>query len=275
MGKVQWWDAWLCGLLLIALLFPGPASAGTSSPNTGGVFTVNTSNDLNTQGDSFISLREAMNIANGSLKGPFSLAERSLLTGCTFDAGGNITSGCGAGSDTIQFDPSLSQVLLTSRPPMINKDGVTLNGTVSSGVVIINGQGQADYGINVSANNVTIHDISMINLTGFGAAIGLGNGSWIGLRAYHNYLGVTPTSQSCSDPSLTAYPYFTVFLLGGSGAAGLGNGTAIYLQQCNRLLTERGCCLQQCPVRVCRSKSQWRGFWQLDRRHPGWQEYWQ
>jgi hypothetical protein len=215
----------LCVLLLAAILSPQPVSAAVL-PLSGGTLTVNTSGDASTVGDNVLSLREAMNIANGSLLGPFSLAERLQMSGCTFDASGNITSGCGAGGDTIRFDPSMTQVLLSSRPPLINKDNVTIDGSVSAGNTIINGQGLADYGFNIAANNVVLHNLTVIKISGYGAAVGLGNGSWKGLQVYNNYLGVLPGTTSCSDPQIANGPYFTVILFGGSGISGSGNGTA-------------------------------------------------
>lgn len=75
MITIRWWRALLCGLLVAALLFPKPvAAAAPAVPNAGGTLLANTSSDPGTLGDSFLSLREAMNIANGSLLGPFSLA---------------------------------------------------------------------------------------------------------------------------------------------------------------------------------------------------------
>src|SRR5450759_5084281 len=56
----------------------GPVIAASG----GGIFTVNTANDSNTVGDSELSLREAIQIANATLLGPFSVAERGQLSGC-------------------------------------------------------------------------------------------------------------------------------------------------------------------------------------------------
>lgn len=220
------WSAILCLLLTAFLSIPQATAAADIPQGTGGTLTVNTGSDTSTVGDNVLSLREAMNIANGSVLGPFSLAERLQMSGCTFDASGNITSGCGAGGDTIQFAPSLTQVQLTSRLPIINKIYVIVDGSVSAGNIIINGQGLADYGFNVAASNVSLHDLTVINISGFGATVGLGNGSWKGLLVYNNYLGVTPGLTSCSDPVIVNDPFFTVIIFGGAGTIGTGNGTA-------------------------------------------------
>lgn len=59
------------------------------------------------------------------------------MTGCTFNAGGMITGGCGAGGDTILFAPSLTEIVLNDNLPQIAKDGVTINGAVSTGTSLL------------------------------------------------------------------------------------------------------------------------------------------
>ena len=220
-----WFTGLIC-FLLIEARFPARWEVTAAQPlAAGGTLLVNTASDTITS-DSFLSLREAMSIAAGALTGPFTLAERTQMTGCTFNSSGMITGGCGAGGDSILFAPNLTQIVLTARLPNIIKDGVTVNGAVSAGTMIINANAAVDYGFNVIANNVALFNLTVINISGFGAAIGLGNGSWKGLQVYNNYLGVLPRSTSCSDAAITARPYFTVILFGGSGSAGTGNGTA-------------------------------------------------
>ena len=167
-----------------------------------------------------------MGVAAGTLTGPFTAEERSQMSGCTFSAGGNITGGCGAGGDSIHFAPSLAQIILTARLPMITKDGVVIDGTVSAGKIIINANAVVDYGFNVAANNVVLSNLTVVNISGYGAAVGLGNGAWKGLQVFNDYLGVLPGSTSCADPAITARVFFPVILFAGSGSAGLGNGTA-------------------------------------------------
>ncbi len=216
-----------CAAILVLLL--SRAEGAQAAPQSG-TFTVNTADDSYTQGDGVISLREAMAVANGSLTGPFNYAERTQLAGCAFNASGYITAYCGGGNDSIQFTPVLTEVHLTSRLPAIVSvaSGLTINGAVNSGDIIINGQNQADYGFNVGADNVTIKNVAVVNINGFGAAVGMGNGSWKGLQVTNSYLGVFPNSASCSDPRIVADPYFTVILFGGSGTSGAGDGTAYF-----------------------------------------------
>lgn len=217
-------------VLLMVQPVPLPGWVGNLSSvalaSGGGTFTVNSSADPGTLGDSYLTLNEAMSVANGSLTGPFSLAERTQLAGCTFNGSGIITSGCGAGNDTIQFAPSLTAVNLNGRPPAINKSGVTINGAVTSGSVVIDAQNISDWGFNIAADNVTIENITVVNIASFGAAVALANGSWKGLEVSNTHLGALPTSTSCSGPGLTVGPYLAIVLYGGSGSGALGDGTA-------------------------------------------------
>jgi hypothetical protein len=110
---------------------------------------------------------------------------------------------------------------------MIMKDGVTINGAVSAGNIVINASSFVEYGFRVNANQVTLTNLTVINTSGYGNAIRLENNLWTGLQIYNNYLGVLPGSTSCSPASgITSRPYFTILILGGTGMAGTGLGTA-------------------------------------------------
>jgi parallel beta-helix repeat protein len=219
-------DVWIC-LLLIAAFFPTQrAAASIRLLASGGSLVVNDATNA-TGYDNFLSLIEAMSVANGTFLGPFTVQERSQMTGCTFNASELITGGCGAGGDTILFAPSLTQIVLTSNLPMIIKDGVTINGAVSAGNIIINANAVVNYGFRVNANQVTLTNLTVINTGGVGNAIRLENNLWMGLQIYNNYLGVLPGSTSCSPAvGITSRPYFTILILGGTGMAGTGLGTA-------------------------------------------------
>ena len=119
----------IVGLLLLTivsaphLLLAAPAA---------GTFVVNTASDAYSP-DSVLSLREALAVANGTLTGTFTANEQILLGGCTFDGGGYITGGCGAGiADTISFDAGLGfrpTITLTAVLPAINDTAsTTING---------------------------------------------------------------------------------------------------------------------------------------------------
>ena len=215
-------------LFLISGLLPIQKAVASGSRQlllAGGSLVVNDYTDADAR-DGFLSLRESMSVANGAT-GPYSPQERSQMTGCTFNASGEITGGCGAGGDTILFAPSLTEIVLTSNLPKISKDGVTINGTVSTGTIIINANAVVEYGFRVNANQVTLTNLTVINTSFFGNAIRLDNGLWMGLKIYNNYLGVLPGSTSCSSAAgIISRPYFTVLILGGAGIADPGFGTA-------------------------------------------------
>jgi parallel beta-helix repeat protein len=216
----------LACLLLAGALLPGQVSAPALKASVaGGAFVVNSDTDADVR-DSVLSLREAMNVAAGAT-GPFTPQERSQLGGCAFNAGGTITGGCGAGGDTITFSPPLTQIILTSNLPQIIKDGVTINGAVSAGTIIINANAAVNYGFRVNANQVTLTDLTIINTNGVGNPIRLENNLWMGLQIYNSYIGVLPGSTSCDSASgITSRPYYAILLLGGSGMSGAGLGTA-------------------------------------------------
>ena len=219
-------QGWFC-LLLIAAFFPTQRAAASIRPLVAGGSLVVNDDSGSTGYDNFLSLFEAMGVVNGTYLGPFTAPERSQMTGCTFNASGLITGGCGAGGDTIRFAPSLTQIVLTSNLPMIIKDGVTINGAVSAGNIIINANAVVNYGFRVNANQVTLTNLTVINTSGVGNAIRLENNLWMGLQIYNNYLGVLPGSTSCSiADGITSRPYYTILILGGTGMAGTGLGTA-------------------------------------------------
>lgn len=213
-------------LLLAGTSIPGQRPAASLRASVaGGVFVVNDATDADTR-DSALSLREAMNVAAGAT-GPFTPQERSQLGGCAFNAIGEITGGCGAGGDTITFSPPLTQIILSSNLPQIIKDGVTINGAVSAGTIIINANAAVNFGFRVNANQVTLTNLTIVNTSGTGNPIRLENNLWMGLQIYNSYIGVLPESTSCDGASgITSRPYVAVLLLGGSGMAGAGLGTA-------------------------------------------------
>jgi hypothetical protein len=218
-------SAMICLILIVALI---PARVVIATPQaivTSGTLQVNTASDIVTS-DNFLSLREAMRVVMGTLTGPFTLAERTQMSGCTFSSGGILTGGCGTGGDTINFAPGLVEILLTSRLPIIDRNGTTINGAVSAGNMIINANAVVDYGFEVSADDVIIENLTIINISGFGAAIGLTNGLFKGLQIYNNYLGVLPTSTLCTDPAITVKPYVDLLISFGGGFPGTGAGTA-------------------------------------------------
>ena len=214
-------------LTLIATAFATqPAYASGRPLVVGGTLVVNDYTDADAR-DNFLSLREAMSVVAGALPGPFTLPERVQMPGCTFNASGMIIGGCGAGGDTIHFAPALTEIVLTSNLPPIVKEGLTINGAVSAGKIVINANAVVTYGFRVNADQVTLTNLTIVNTSGNGNAIRLENTLRMGLQIYNNYLGVRPGSTSCSAAAgITSRPYIGILLLGGSGMADYGYGTA-------------------------------------------------
>lgn len=220
--------AFLFASIAIGLMLTANSTSVYAAPKSGGgIVTVNTSNDSDVRGDSEVSLREAISITNGTLLGPFSLAERGQMSGCAFDSFGNISNSCGGSNNVIQFTPTLTQVVLSNRPGYMTSPGTTLNGQVNSGYLIINGAGGADNGPIIQADSVTITHTAIINIPGPAAYIQTYvSGAFKGIRIANNYLGVLPDTTSCSDPRLTAKANFPIIIWVGGGTAGAGDGSA-------------------------------------------------
>jgi hypothetical protein len=211
----------ICILLLTAFT-PAPKSIASPLPPIAGILTVNTAADVITS-DSFLSLREAMEVAAGTLTGPFTAGEQTQLAGCLFDFLGIIYSGCGAGLDKIVFAPNLTEIVLTSRLPQIIKDNVVIDGSVSAGNIIINANAVVDMGMQIEANYVILENLTIVNVTGFGSAIIMG--AYKGMQVYNNYLGVFPDTFECSDFNITSRTPMIINATG-SGTAATGDGSA-------------------------------------------------
>jgi len=212
-------------LAVVLVAFSALASpwARPAAATGGGTFTINTSNDSNTPGDNELSLREAIEVADGSLLGPFSAAERAQMANCTFDAGHNIGNSCGGGNNLIKFNPTLTEARLTATLPTITANGITVDGAVNSGQIVINGQALAADAFDVSASQFTLRNAAVINLTGYAV---WSNAAIKGLVLANDNLGVPPGAGSCSDPRLVQRNFTQVYLSGGAGTAAAGDGTA-------------------------------------------------
>ncbi len=138
---------------------------------------VNTLADSNSV-DNFLSLREAIQIANGTLTGTFTDAEKAQLGGCTFSGSTNswtITGGCGGSfPDAIAFSV-VGTINLNSALPDINDtatleitgpayglNSVTLNGsTLGIGVTLLN----------ITSHGNTLQQLNFANSRGFGVRV--------------------------------------------------------------------------------------------------------
>jgi parallel beta-helix repeat protein len=154
----------------------GPA--GPAAP-LAGTLTVNSTADTSFF-DSVLTLREALLVANGALTGPFTSAEQSQMSGCTFNASGFITGGCGAGiADNILFASALGfrpVITLNSPLPVINDSAPTniLGAFLLNNVQpVINAQniGAGQDGLVVNSNNNGIFSISVISAPGNGIVL--------------------------------------------------------------------------------------------------------
>ncbi len=187
-----------------------------------GNFVVNSSAD-SIATDNFLTLREAIDVANGTLTGPFSSAEQAQLGGCTFDGSGYITGGCGLGIfDKITFAPSVTQVNLTDFLPHLTDAGTWING--SAGVPRIDASGlTAGSVFNINGNSITISNLSIVN--GVFSDINVESGK--DARIAYNYLGTVPGAIDCSPSGVTRNAYHGVAVPpNSSGSSGANNGVA-------------------------------------------------
>ncbi|MDW8350938.1 MAG: right-handed parallel beta-helix repeat-containing protein, partial [Anaerolineae bacterium] len=154
------------------------APAGPSAP-LAGTFTVNSTADTHAY-DNFLTLREALLVANGALTGPFSPAEQAQLIGCSFNSSGWITGGCGANiHDTIFFAPALGFrpviTLAGPLPPISDTRPTLLLGAFLFNNVqpVINAQNLTGTqpGLVVQSNDNRIAAISVISAPGAGIRI--------------------------------------------------------------------------------------------------------
>lgn len=211
-------------IIILGLAFLGAMALGLdcARPARAGVITVTTSADPVIPDGISMSFREALSITTGVWAGPFSLAEKNQMSGCFFNASSFLTGGCGAGNDTIVFSPTLTRALLLNTLPFIAPaaSGLTVDGAVNSGRMIVQGNALTFKIFDVGANDVTIKNLTLIN-----AAYPVYSASGIKhLQILDNFIGALPDSTSCSDPRLT-YSFHTIEVQSGAGT-GPADGTA-------------------------------------------------
>ena len=151
----------ITAVLSISTWSPPPVKAN-------GLFFVDSASNVDMR-DSDLTLREAIRVANGTLLGPFTNAEKARLGGCTFGGSDNawlITGGCGAGiPDTIGFVSDYT-IWLTTSLEELTDDG-TIISALSGQTIKINGNGIANGIFRISGSEVIIN-----NLTLYGTANG-------------------------------------------------------------------------------------------------------
>jgi hypothetical protein len=134
--------------------------------------------------------------------------------------------------NTIRFDPTVEEILLEDRLPDITSQGTAIEGTDPAGTPIypiINGvniSGMSGRWI-IDASDVSIMYLSIINLPMYSSGINIESSTATGVVIAHNYLGVTPQTENCSENTLVRNAHAAIRLAGAlSGAEGPGNGTA-------------------------------------------------
>jgi len=212
----------LIALVLAALSVPWHAPRVARA---NGAFVVNSSADSSLL-DSVLTLREAIDVANGSLTGPFSAAEQAQLGGCIFDGSGMITGGCGGGVyDNITFDPSVTQVNLTDYLPYLADAGTWING--NAGVPRIDASGTFGSILTINGNDITISNLSVVNGDSASMLADIMVLSGKDARIAYNYLGTVPGATNCSPSGVTRNSAYGVYVApNSSGGSGANNGVA-------------------------------------------------
>ncbi|MDX6511451.1 MAG: hypothetical protein QOE36_955 [Gaiellaceae bacterium] len=170
--------------ILAALAAPGLAQAGT--------FTVNGTGDANVRNE-FLSIREAILIANHTLVGPFTTQERAQLSGCTFDGGGHITGGCGFHFDTIRF--SVDHVDVTQWLPALDAQGTWVQGSAGSPRIDGHLVPAGTDALVVRDRDVTISGLSFVNFSSAGG-VDIDVIAGPNVRIAHNYVGTVPAAAT-------------------------------------------------------------------------------
>jgi len=213
----------LIALVLVTMSMPWHAPRVARA---NGAFVVNSSADTATM-DNFLTLREAIQVANGTLHGPFSSAEAAQLGGCVFEDG-YIIGGCGGFVfDDITFASSVTQINLTSYLPALTDAGTWING--SAGVPRIDAGGMSLTGnvFTVSGNDITISNLSIVNGDPSGVYADIWVASGKDARIAYNYLGTVPGATNCSPSGVTRNSANGVYVApNSSGGSGANNGVA-------------------------------------------------
>jgi parallel beta-helix repeat protein len=221
----------LCSLV-VALWGLGPLAGPLPARSAGG-FVVNSDAD-SLELDDYLTLREAIMSANGTLTGPFGAGERAQLGGCSFNDFGVISSGCGAGvPDAITFSPSITQVLLTSGlPPLAGPAGAGTSIEGNAGLPRVDASGVISPGhlLVIDAPDITVASLSIVN-----GAAGPGEGyaairiesHAVNAHIAGNFLGAPPEATGCSRDGVRRAAAFGVSVAANSqGGPGAGQAVA-------------------------------------------------
>lgn len=172
--------------MLLTLGLAGYAAPVRASVTASPDILINSTLDISAL-DSVITLREALDIANGDLTGPFSVAEQAQLPGCAFSIGSIVAGSCGAGvADEIGIDAMLGAtaiIALGSALPAVNDTQPTTIDGIANGFMLIvdaSGAGAGADGLIISSNGNLLSGLFVISAPRDGIAV-LGAGNTISM----------------------------------------------------------------------------------------------
>ena len=214
--------------LALVLVILGVPLGASSEVQAQGLFIVNSELDTAAQ-DNYLTLREAIMVANGAHTGAFSAAEKDLVGGpCIWEEypalSGNwyINGGaCGFGHyDTITFHPSVNQITLNSCLQNLADAGDTIDGG-SPVHVTIDASGCNGNTFTIDDDGITIQYLSIINTAPGYNDILVKSGSRAEIA--NNLLGLEYTSTSCDASRNGDNGVAVVHTTSGSLGVGLGS----------------------------------------------------
>lgn len=198
MGSQKIFSFILVGIITIGLAASGAGAAPRTEPTPGGSITVNDGYD-SYHIDIYISLREAVDIANGTLTGEFTDAEKTLLNGCTFTGSTDnwyISGGCGLGIvDEIVFAAALTLVDLNNPLNPLTDAGTSIRGVGGLPGIDANEMSGGNV-FNIAGDSIAIQGLSIYNTPADYADIQVSDGK--GSTIENNRLGLAPTG-TCLD----------------------------------------------------------------------------
>lgn len=195
----------VCAALTLSLTFGTVAQPAAAQPlrPLAGTFTVNSGLDTTTS-DGVLTLREAVLIANGGtgaggLARALSASEAAQLAGCTISSG-LITGGCGAGvPDTIVYAAAITRTVLAATLPYFSDNATTLAPSARVELDFNGATGPLSAGIWITANDVTIANLTIVNLGTSEVGI-MSQGLRTTLR--DNYIGTRPNIAGCQSDNI-------------------------------------------------------------------------
>jgi hypothetical protein len=180
--------------------------------------------------DGYLSLREAILVSEGFLGCGWSEAEKSLMVGCTWNAGTNcISGGCGAGYfDSILFGEAVNEIKLYDKLPALTDAGTWIDGSKPGGGKVVLSTWPAVFTdnalIEIQGADVTLSNLVLVNGVTSDILVW-----WNAQRARiaYNHLGVLPGATLCAQPGVERSSMTGVWVRG-SPTMPLSNRAYIY-----------------------------------------------